>query len=179
MALINTTTTGVLGSTFFGDGTGSLTIQQNGATLGTYGKIPTFYAYRTGGNQSITTGVFTKAQLDTELFDTESCFDNVTNYRFTPNVAGYYYITGKVNLYAAGNTITAAQVAIYKNGSNYSTGNFISTPGTEAGCLVSDLVYLNGSTDYVELYGYVSATSPTFLNGQLNTRLSGFLFKAA
>jgi hypothetical protein len=33
MALINTTTTGVLGSTFFADGTGSLTIQENGVTI--------------------------------------------------------------------------------------------------------------------------------------------------
>ena len=33
MALINTTTTGVLGSTFYGDGTGDLTIQQNGVTI--------------------------------------------------------------------------------------------------------------------------------------------------
>jgi hypothetical protein len=33
MALINTTTTGVLGSTFYGDGTGSLTIQENGVTI--------------------------------------------------------------------------------------------------------------------------------------------------
>ena len=33
MALINTTTTGVLGSTFYADGTGSLTIQENGVTI--------------------------------------------------------------------------------------------------------------------------------------------------
>ena len=33
MALINTTTTGVLGSTFFADGTGDLTIQQNGVLV--------------------------------------------------------------------------------------------------------------------------------------------------
>lgn len=33
MALINTTTTGVLGSTFYGDGTGDLTIQQNGVLV--------------------------------------------------------------------------------------------------------------------------------------------------
>ena len=46
MALINTTTTGVLGSTFYGDGTGPLNIQQNGVTLGIYGNIPTFAATR-------------------------------------------------------------------------------------------------------------------------------------
>ena len=33
MALINTTTTGVLGSTFYADGSGDLTIQQNGALV--------------------------------------------------------------------------------------------------------------------------------------------------
>jgi hypothetical protein len=33
MALINTTTTGVLGSTFFADGSGDLTIQQNGVLV--------------------------------------------------------------------------------------------------------------------------------------------------
>jgi hypothetical protein len=33
MALINTTTTGVLGSTFYADGSGDLTIQQNGVTV--------------------------------------------------------------------------------------------------------------------------------------------------
>ena len=33
MALINTTTTGVLGSTFYGDGSGDLTIQQNGVLV--------------------------------------------------------------------------------------------------------------------------------------------------
>jgi len=33
MALINTTTTGVLGSTFYADGSGDLTIQQNGVTI--------------------------------------------------------------------------------------------------------------------------------------------------
>jgi len=33
MALINTTTTGVLGTTIFGDGTGTLTVQENGVTI--------------------------------------------------------------------------------------------------------------------------------------------------
>ncbi len=33
MALINTTTTGVLGTTIYGDGSGDLTIQQNGALV--------------------------------------------------------------------------------------------------------------------------------------------------
>ena len=73
MALINTTTTGVLGSTFYGDGTGPLTVQQNGVTLGTYGNIPTFSATTLTG-QSFSNGTFTKVQLNVETFDTNSNF---------------------------------------------------------------------------------------------------------
>jgi hypothetical protein len=67
MALINTTTTGVLGSTFFGDGTGPLTVQQNGVTLGTYGNIPAFSAYNTAV-QNITSATWTKVQFDYRTF---------------------------------------------------------------------------------------------------------------
>ena len=34
----------------------------------------------------------TKAQIDTEILDTDKCYDNSTNYRFTPTVAGKYYV---------------------------------------------------------------------------------------
>lgn len=162
----------------------ALTVPANNGTVittaSTFGGTgPAFSAYRNGGNQSVSSSVFTKAQLDAEMFDTNNCFDSTTNFRFTPNVAGYYYLTGKIDFYGSGGTITAVQAAIYKNGLNYATGNFIASPGTEAGCLVSNVVYLNGSTDYVELYGHVAGTGLTFLNGILNTRFDGFLARAA
>ena len=94
MALINTTTTGIQGSTFFGDGTGPLTVQQNGVTLGVFGNQPAFRAYNVAV-QNISNATWTKVQLTTELFDTNSNFDNSTNYRFTPTVAGYYQFNGQ------------------------------------------------------------------------------------
>ena len=60
MALINTTTTGVLGSTFFADGTGDLTIQQNGVTINQisstgllYGKLTSMTAQPSTSGTSI------------------------------------------------------------------------------------------------------------------------------
>jgi hypothetical protein len=56
--------------------------------------IPTcaFSAQRSAG-QSIASSTLTKSQLDTENFDADAVFDNVTNYRYQPNVAGFYAIS--------------------------------------------------------------------------------------
>ena len=51
------------------------------------------------GDQSLSDGVKAKIQFDTELFDTDSAYDNSTNYRFTPQVAGKYLVYGAVSLW--------------------------------------------------------------------------------
>jgi hypothetical protein len=152
MALINTTTTGVLGSTFYGDGSGDLTVQKDGVTVNKVTSAPAFSAY-SNANQSISAGVATKVALQVEAFDTANAFDSTTNYRFTPQVAGYYQVNGQTYL-AATSGIQYNQVKIYKNGSNFQQGQFYYvSAGTSdtVGC-ISTIVYLNGSTDYLELY---------------------------
>ena len=175
MALINTTTTGIQGSTFVADGTGDLTIQQNGQTINKITKNPTFKVFL-NANTNTTNDVFTKVPFNTKVFDTENCFDVATNFRFTPNVAGYYQINGATNTI---NANTRHAVRIYKNGSVDSHGgDFISdsTVRSLSSALVSNIVYLNGSTDYVELYlrqaggtgAYGSATGEyTWMSGTL------------
>ena len=134
----------------------------------------TFSAYRATSNQTLTSGVAAKVQLNGEEFDSNGLFDSTTNYRFTPNRAGYYLLSFGCGL--QGTTITAAYTTLYKNGAearrgsqaNFSSGNasfFLSTG--------SALVYLNGVSDYVELWGYCSATSPAVLLGAAYSFLSG------
>jgi hypothetical protein len=183
MALINTTTTGVLGSTFYGDGTGSLTVQQNGVTLGTYGNIPAFSAYQTNGsaNQSISSDSWTKAKIDTKEFDTNNNFDTTT-YRFTPTVAGYYQLNGC--LYLRNAAASALKISgIYKNGSIYKVGISIYFTGNyyiaADNLTVSTLMYLNGTTDYTELYGYINSSSASIGYGSTNSWFNGYLVKAA
>ena len=115
-------------------------------------------------------GVRTKVRLDVENFDTNSNFDSVTNFRFTPNIAGYYQIN--CQLY-----ITALNVSLrayfYKNGSEYLQSQSQYVPQ------LSDLIYFNGSSDYLELYADHSSSSTQYLfpNPQINF-LSGFLASA-
>lgn len=126
---------------------------------------PAFSAYRSTTNQSVTSGSWTKVQAQTEEFDTASAYDNATNYRFTPQVAGYYQVSG--NVYFTGSNVTTVGVSIYKNGSNFKLGTSLAgTPNSEAGASVSSLIYLNGSTDYVELFGIAAGTSPAIYAGQ-------------
>lgn len=139
---------------------------------------PAFSA-RATTNQTISSSTWTKVTLGTELFDTDSCF---ASSRFTPNVAGYYQISGQVSVY--GNT-TAFAAAFYKNGTSdnqfylgYDTG----ASARSAGISGSYVVYLNGSTDYIELYGYqVSGTTVQFEAGgsSFACKMSGSLVRAA
>lgn len=148
---------------------------------GVAGNGPAFSAYRSSDQTGISDAVFTKVQLNLENFDTASCFDSTTNYRFTPNVAGYYQING--TLYITG-ALAAGLSAIYKNGSLYCYGSFMIIASSGTVSSVSSVVYMNGTTDYVELYGYGDTTSgtPTFSSAGGITSLiqfSGSLVRAA
>lgn len=153
---------------------GTTNIVQSNMGTNVAGTGPAFNAYMVNGNanQSVTSGVATKVKIDTEEFDTNSNFDT-SNYRFTPTVAGYYNIIGQV--YGSGTSVSVTFAAIYKNGSEVSR-NQITTAGVTT---TASIIYMNGSTDYVELYGSVTATSPVFgYSGQL-CRFSGALVRAA
>lgn len=176
MALINTTTTGIQGTTIFADGTGSLTVQQNGATLGIFGNQPAFSAF--GNAQTVSNTTWTKVVLQNEEFDTNSNFDSGTNYRFTPTVAGYYQITGSVYY---GTTTGGTTVSIYKNGSEFKRGSQnagVSGGGSQS--YVSALIYFNGSTDYVEFYLYQNSGGSVTTNGGAALQyFQGILIRAA
>lgn len=158
------------------DGSAWVSLIGNGgpATTG-----PAFSVYL-ASSQSVTSATATKVALDTEEFDTDACFNTSTN-RFTPTVAGYYQINGC--LYAAGtaNTQGNAYVYIYKNGSVYKQGESITTTaadGTGLTLVLSTLVYLNGSTDYIELWGSNQQTGPVFGGGQGLTYFNGSFIRA-
>jgi hypothetical protein len=154
------------------------TIVQADLAAGVAGNGPAFSAYLSS-NQSITSNVATKVAFNAELFDTASCFDTATNYRFTPTVAGYYQINGGLNA-ASSTTATRAYGMIYKNGSLYIQGSD-GSPITGGTCsTASAVIYLNGSTDYVEFYALiVAAAASIFGSGSTYTYFSGAMVRAA
>jgi hypothetical protein len=155
-------------------------ITQPELATGVAGTGPAFSAYL-ASTQSVTNNVATKVTINTEVFDTNSNFDNATNYRFTPTVAGYYQVNGVLRL-SATSSLSAGWVSIYKNGSEYSRGTEYNTALLGVPQLVvSDLIYLNGSTDYIEMYGLNNANTPTFqtVNTAITARFSASMVRGA
>lgn len=130
------------------------------ATAGVPVNGPAFSAYMSS-DQSVTSAVWTKAQFNTESFDTASNF-NTSTYRFTPTVAGYYQVNFKLNF--AVSVATALAASLYKNGLDISRVVFYGTASQldDWSAPGSALVYMNGSTDYLEVYGLVVSGSPAF-----------------
>jgi hypothetical protein len=156
------------------DLSGNLQFQNNGVNLPMGGVAPAFSAY-SATNQTITASTFTKVTLGTEDFDTNS---NFASSRFTPTVAGYYQVNGRIDSQASTGAISRCIASIYKNGSEYKRGSDINVATANASN-VMDIVYFNGSTDYVELYGYISATIATIGAGQALTYFSACLVRGA
>lgn len=142
------------------------------AKLGTNvaGTGPAFSAYVPNNTQTLTTSTFTKIQFSTKEFDTANCYNNTTNYRFTPTVSGYYQVNLVIGFAASATGICIA--SIFKNGSRFRDGAII--PNSNLGPLnvASALIYFNGSTDYVEGFGY--QTSGGNLTVSVNTGTAGY-----
>lgn len=145
---------------------GSTTI----ATGGT--NTPAFEA-KLSGSQAISNNANTKAAFDTENFDSDSCYDT-SNYRFTPNVAGKYYIY--VQLYVdsmVASNFNNGDVLIKKNGSTISNGLHVMSNNPPKGLALttSTVLDMNGSSDYVEIFGTITTINNNggqFLSGELS-----------
>lgn len=146
------------------DAVGKVTFPQGPVQSG-----PAFSAYQST-LQALSNGT-TKVLYQTEEFDTNNNFDTTLS-RFTPTVAGYYQITGTVQ----GSTSTYLVMSLLKNGSPFKNG-YDNSAGVQRAA-ISALLYLNGTTDYVELQTYSSIVQDTVV-GQANTYFQGVLVRAA
>lgn len=141
-------------------GTTVITLPSTSGTMALSSAAPAFSAYQ-GSAQSISNAVYTKIQCSTEEFDTNNNYDNTTNYRFTPTVSGYYQVNGQTSTVQ---TTATLFVTIYKNGVEFKRGSRISVNSSGLSTNVSALIYLNGTTDYVELYIYQDSGTTTLNN---------------
>lgn len=106
-----------------------------------------------------------KVNLATEHYDNTNAYDTTLS-RFTPLVAGVYQISGAIQF---ATTTSRCNASIHLNGVQYAAG----TVTTDNVSSISALVYLNGVSDYVELFGFsattqnAAATTLTFFCGAL------------
>jgi hypothetical protein len=138
---------------------------------------PAFEAYLSSV-QSVSSNVTTLIEFDTEIFDTDGCYDNTTNYRFTPTVAGKYMVYSNTLFFGTGDT-QAATIFIYKNGSVYKSTNIdpvnSSLSLNKGNVINTAIIDMNGTTDYIEIFGNVqSGSGQLFDNGNKSTYFGAY-----
>ena len=150
--------------------TGTKTISVGG---GSGGKTVAFRG-ELSVDQAVESGNWTKVELDTASVDTDNAF---ADGKFQPSVSGYYQVSTAVSR-GSGTGSTGITSAIYKNGSVLSYGSNVDvvTPAQSSRSVSSDIVYLNGTTDYIELWTKVIYSSGgSILGKESHTFLSAVL----
>lgn len=155
--------------------TGAVTQTKLGTNVA--GTGPAFRAYQASSQTGISSGLNVKILFTTEDFDTNN---NYASSRFTPTVAGYYQINSAVQ-FITGTTINSINVlSIWKNGTEFSRGNRMlqyAAASVNMGLVASDVIYFNGSTDYVEIYAF--SNGGTWATEGSLSYFSGSLVRAA
>jgi hypothetical protein len=157
----------------------TLDLPDNSGTILTTGTAgvpvngPAFSAIPSG-TTSVSNATFTKVAYATEEFDTSSNYDTA-NSRFTPTVAGYYLVSASINYTGASIGGNNSLLAIYKNGSWFKTGS----GGSLSYYQTSALIYMNGSTDYLEVYAYQSSGGSLTVVASNVYQFSGVLVRSA
>jgi hypothetical protein len=134
---------------------------------------PAFSAVPTGST-SVSNATFTKVTYGTEEFDTNSNYDTSLS-RFTPTIAGYYQVNASFNYSGASAGGTNSLIALYKNGSWFKSGSGGNVPYYN----IAALVYMNGSTDYLEIYAYQSSGSTLTIQSSSAYQFSSALVRDA
>lgn len=146
-------------------------------------EVPMFRAWLSS-NQTLSNATNTTIQFADEDYDSHGWYDTST-YRFTPQLAGYYVIACNVGLDVVGSNYTLAVADLRINGATTGkgSGRIILSRGSNhnevQGCF-TNIVYLNGSTDYVSASAYLSSGGTRQILGYslyANTMICGYLLR--
>lgn len=128
---------------------------------------PMFIGYNTA-LQSVNSAASTAIQWLSEVADTYSGHSNSTNpSRYVGQAPGYYWVSGSVCF--SGNTAGSRKAWIAVNGTVVAYSNVQGPPSLSSSdaatlSVPATLVYLNGTTDYVEIYALQNSGSAINLN---------------
>ena len=144
-------------------GSGNITIG-SGVTVNV--NKPAFEAYLSA-NQTPSDAVDTKIAFDTVTFDTDSMYDNTTNYRATipTGAAGKYMVYCCVFFGSTSETIDTANLYMYKNGSVHTRLQMRSASNEANAYTITESKVMDlAENDYIEFYGMndVSSGTPNF-----------------
>ena len=130
--------------------------------------------------QNISDATVTKITFDVETYDSDGTYDHATNYRFTPAVAGKYFVYLQVKHQTSGNYARSGFPQIYKNGSVH-VGAYNSANDDAPG--INMMVYVHATIDmdaddYLEAYTKFDVTAGNCRVGKDSTSIDNTFFGA-
>ena len=138
------------------------TIANSGTATG-FGEsnTPAFAAVYSSSGSGLANGTYVKLSFDSELYDSGSVYDT-SNYRFTPGVAGKYFIHARTLISAGGTSPNQGRIAIYKNGSIFNFWRWTNTATISDFSMQISAFDTASTTDYYEAFIYQNnSSSPT------------------
>ena len=171
---------GTIATARLGSGTASsstfLRGDQTYATPAGGTNTPAFSAERSGA-QTVSNETRTTILFNNEFYDSSSAYDTSTG-KFTPQVAGKYFINANIGLDAQANdNYYWGFIELYKNSTFVAESQQDQRNGgaaRTATATVTCVVDMNGSSDFVLIQGYISASS----NGNILSILDTSTFSA-
>lgn len=144
-------------------------------TIPAGGNTPAFFAQRgaldcsgDGCSTALSDNVWTKGAFNGEYIDTDSCYDSSSNYRFTPNKAGKYFIFAKCYMGEHQDRGDTFDAQLRFNGNEYQMTSDTYDAGFQSGgydrdrdhhIIIQGVKEFNGTSDYVECWCKVNQTS--------------------
>ena len=133
---------------------------------------PAFFVNRSTA-QSVANDTWTKIECQTEIFDSDGCYDNSSNYRFLPTTAGYYFLFCQLMF-----PVATQYCGIAKNGSLTVASRLVSTD-TDQTVTATCCILANGSSDYFEMRGiHGEGSNVDVQSAELRTHFGGWLIHA-
>ncbi len=146
------------------------TITNSGTATGFGGDNTPFFRAYLSSDQSIGDSVRTTIIFNAESFDASSAYDT-SNGRFTPQTAGYYYISAQLKSDTATN-FEGLKVYLRKNGTELLEGNSFNDAYNSV--FGSTIIQLNGSSDYVDVAGNQNSGGSINLDGDSDGKKNFF-----
>ena len=135
---------------------------------------PAFEAFLSSDTSQLSNDTDTKITFDTEIYDSDGTYNN-SNGRFTPAVAGKYFVYGRLEFEDSNvGTTDEHMVKIFKNGSQDSV--FFTQPSAKQSLISYHEVFDLDADDYIEVYAKINNSDGTRkINGQsANQKASTF-----
>ena len=140
----------------------------------------------TGGNMFIAkmnSGYITSNNTDgeivfqNEVYDPDSRYNN-SNGRFTPNVAGYYFIDASLQ-FSTNSANNNFESTIWKNGTEQFK-NRMRNPASNSDihCKVSGIVSVNGSSDYISIAAWQNSGGNITINPGNGSYFMGYFLRS-